>query len=214
MLFTSPQMLAHIGIPDAVITYINHYTDAASSPYTFTDKPIGTAAANRTVVVGVVAYIDGGGVVSGVTIGGITATEKAVAHGGGADASIWEADVPAGTTATIVVTMTGTPHRCDIGLWVLRGVGAADDTATDLTNPLSQSLTVSDGGVALAVSTDNAGSISCSWGGDFTERYDVLVEPNTYASGADASGGGTKTVSATWTGSGDPALVAVAWPKG
>ena len=209
---------ASAALPDAIVTYASTANDPSQgSPYTFSSQGIGTAADNRTVAVGVVAHADGSGVITGVTVGGVTATKIVEDHSGelgSEEGAIWTAPLAAGTTADIVVTISGTPHRCNIGVWALYGVGDSDVQVTDNALPLSQSITISDGGVAVALSFNNqAGGNVSSWGSDFTERYDTFIEPNSAASGADSTGGGSKTVSVTWS-SGGEALLAAAWPKG
>ena len=207
-------------LPDATVSYESTAANTAdqSSPYTFSSQGIGTAAANRTVVVVGVAHINAG-TISGVTIGGNAATEIVYSVGGEGTASeeigIWAYDLTTGTTADIVVT-TGAANRCQIGVWALYGVGAPNQTIEDTTAPLSASITIEAGGVAVAGSVNNAeGSTVTSWGSDFTERYDTAVEPHTKASGADSTGGGSKTVSVTWSSAGpNDGLIAAAWPKG
>ena len=206
------------GGPDATVSYESTAANTAdqSSPYTFSSQGIGTAAANRTVVVVTIAHINAG-TISAVTIGGNSATEIVNLDAGGASqeeqVAMWAYDLTTGTTADIVVT-TGAANRCQIGVWALYGVGAPNQTVEDKTGALSQSITLEAGGVAVAGSVNNAeGSTVTSWGSDFTERYDTAVEPHTKASGADSTGGGSKTVSVTWS-SGGNALIAAAWPKG
>ena len=205
---------ASTAAPDAIVTFIaNHNDTSQGSPHTFTDVGVGTAAANRTVAVAAVTHADGG-VITGITCNGSAMTEKAYTSGESSEeCGIWEFDLPTGTTATFVTTGTGTVHRMNIGIWALYGVGVANDTVVDAAQPFSQSITLLGGGVAIAVSCNNGSTSSATWGSDFTERYDTAVEPNTKASGSDSTGGGSKTVSVTWT-SGDGGMVGVAWPKG
>ena len=209
---------ASAGLPDAIVTYTTTANSTVNqSVYTFSSQDISTAAANRTVIVGVVCHADALGAITSVTIGGNTATEVVYSQGPAAaseECGIYTYALTTGTTADIVVTISGSPHRCQIGVWAAYGIGDSDDTVTDIVLPFSQSITLSEGGVAVAVSMNNVpGGNVTSWGSDFTERYDVFVEPNTAASGADSTGGGSKTVSVTWS-SGGEAMIAAAWPKG
>ncbi len=205
-------------LPDATVSYESTASSTANSAtYTFSSQGIGTAADNRTVVVGAVGHADGSGAITGITIGGNAATQIVYSQGpsaGSEECGIFAYDLTSGTTADIIVSLSGTPHRCQIGVWALYGVGAPDDTVTDIALPFSQSITISDGGVAIGVTMNNqSGGNVTSWGSDFTERYDTFIEPNSAASGADSTGGGTKTVEVTWS-SGGEALIAAAWPKG
>ena len=205
---------------DATVSYESTAVDTTdqSSPYTFSSQGIGAAADNRTVVVVTIAHINSG-TISAVTIGGNSATEIVNLDAGGAGAeeqvAMWAYDLTTGTTADIVVTC-GPSNRMQIGTWALYGVGAPSSTIEDTTAPLSKSITIEAGGVAVAGSVNNAsGSTVTSWGSDFKERYDTAVEPHTKASGADSVGGGSKTVSVTWSSAGpNDGLIAAAWPKG
>ena len=71
-----------------------------SSTATFTDCAISTAAADRVVVV---CVANNARTLTGMTIGGVTAVE-AVSSNTGAHTGIWYAEVPTGTTATVVIT--------------------------------------------------------------------------------------------------------------
>jgi len=205
------------GVPDAVVTYIGStYSATNTSTYTFSSHSIGTAAANRTIAVALTGYFDASGVITSVSVGGNSATKRAEVDVTASELEIWDVDVSSGTTGDIVVAVSGTPHRLGVGVWALYGVGTPDDTATDTGTTLSQSLTISAGGVAIAASANYQPSTpTCTWGAGITERYESWIEPNTSHSGGDATGGGTITTAATWSSTGtNDLLVAVAWPKG
>ena len=166
-----------------------------------------------------VAHLNSG-TISGVTIGGNAATEIEYSDPSGAGNSeqvaMWAYDLTTGTTADIVVTC-GPSNRMQIGTWALYGVGDPSSTVEDTDSSLSASITIEEGGVAVAGSVNNISGSTATWGSDFTERYDTAVEPHTKATGADSTGGGTKTVSVTWSGSTSSRLqgmIAAAWPKG
>lgn len=91
------------------------YTYAGSSfiagtpapPYTFTSLAIGTASADRRVVVSLnikcaanTASCDP----TGVTIGGVSATQAVYRRASSYVASVWYAAVPTGTTANVVIS--------------------------------------------------------------------------------------------------------------
>lgn len=76
---------------------------------TYASVPIGVANVNRVVAVGIAGDTTGASqVISGVTIGGVTAVQaaNAVATNGISFSDIWYAPVPTGTTASVVVTYT------------------------------------------------------------------------------------------------------------
>lgn len=84
---------AHTGL-----TFRSMQTDTSGgSTHTYSSLAVGTAATDRWVIVG---YGDSsGGVPSSMTIGGVTAT---LIVGASSSSSIWAANVPTGTTATVV----------------------------------------------------------------------------------------------------------------
>lgn len=115
--------------------YVTTLDDAGnSSPYTFTDAPVGIAAARRFVFVEVATQGTGTPTPSAVTIGGISAVRITQALQTTRNASIWMALVPTGTTATIIVTVAGSPTSCVISIYrsptdvafvdVVTGIGA------------------------------------------------------------------------------------------
>lgn len=79
--------------------------------YTFTNMAVGPADADRTVLVGF-AWRAGTTVVS-VTIGGVTATHVATRVGASAGMTVswYRAAVPTGTTATVVLALSGGSNR-------------------------------------------------------------------------------------------------------
>jgi len=123
--------------PDAV--------DTATTSVTFTAVPIGTAAADRLVVVG---YSSQSAVATGMTIGGVTAAKAVEESGAISGLQIWYATVPTGTTADIVATSGGSMGNEVIVVGTLTGVVAAPTTAT--TGSDSVTITVPTGGIAVA----------------------------------------------------------------
>lgn len=92
--------------------------------YTFTGVDIGSASSDRVIIAAVHNRLTGT-VISGVTIGGVTATQDAatLASSNAGAADIWRAAVPTGTTATVVVDMpVGDPaNGCLVALWAITG---------------------------------------------------------------------------------------------
>lgn len=203
------------GVAAATIEFTESEEQAGdSSPYTFSNKAYGAAASNRTVIVSIAAHLDGSGLFTAVTIDGVSATEIVQASDSSMETAIWAADVPTGVSGDIVVTCSGSPNRCSIGVWAAYGIGAADDTAVDIAEAFSQALTISAGGVAVAVSINNHATATASWGVSMTERFEGTME-STRHSGADASGEASATVAVTWSTAGATAnMCAAAWPVG
>jgi hypothetical protein len=100
------------------------FSSSNAFTYTFSNRAIGAAAAGRIVAVcattNAISSTTYG--ISSITIGGIAAT-MAVRSSGNKNAAIAYAMVATGTTATIVVNLTGsgTPGRCGIGVFRITG---------------------------------------------------------------------------------------------
>ncbi len=99
------------------IFYIETLTDAVpATVFTFTNRPVGAADANRKIFVEV--GVDNATItVSGITVGGVSAARLSEALISSRNGSIWIADVPTGTTATIIVTASGTSNNCLISTY-------------------------------------------------------------------------------------------------
>jgi hypothetical protein len=176
-------------------------TDATS--YTFTAAAIGAAGGNRRVAVIVASASGGSPVVSGLTIGGISASEVVgqTTGNGFQRISIWVADVPTGTTANIVVSYAATQGRCGVAVYALYDTSKlqAESTASSTANPSALSLTATGiPSVAIAGAWEGSNSTSFTWSG-LTENLDTVIE-STSTFGA-ASGKfttlGSKTITAT-----------------
>jgi hypothetical protein len=179
---------------------------------------IGTAAADRLVVVTVAALnvvsVDG---FDSVTIGGVAATlaiESTRTTGVGESfCSIYWANVPTGTTATIDFVFTGDDIYADVEVY--RVVGA--DTVTPVTDTgtgsvasgnISDSVTIGDDSVTFSVTQDgaNTGAAGTTVWTNITEDRDGGVDVGgvfvtaSFASREDISGPGATTITAAVTG--------------
>ena len=104
-----------------------NYIDSNVTTYTFTSEPIGAAPSGsetRLVVVGVVLSHDvtAARSVSSMTIGGVTAKRVIQKNDDSASwysVEQWAAEVPTGTTATIVVTANAACQQCIIFVYRL-----------------------------------------------------------------------------------------------
>ena len=146
-------------------------SDVSASSYTFASADIGTANANRVVVVGV-GHNDATSVDS-VTIGGVSATRAgSQPASAGATASLWYLNVAAGTTANIVVTLSvGTANRCVIAVWavvpdILSPNDTASGTAINTSGANANDLDVRAGGLVLAMAyNSNTSGLTPTWNG-------------------------------------------------
>jgi hypothetical protein len=162
-------------------------TDAAS--YTKSGAAIGTADANRYVIVAIPLFTGATNLtISSVTIGGVSATKingetfYAATSGNRSLVDFWKANVPTGTTGDIVITPSTTAPRMSASWWTCIGDVAIIDTQADIATDVTpdNSLTVtskrpSNGFVLAAiVGTGSAGDPTFTWGGTgITENYET-----------------------------------------
>jgi hypothetical protein len=143
------------------------YTDKAATNVagnaTFNSFGIGTAAANRYVVIAVTSYVS---TPSAVTVGGISATLVKQQINSDMTAQMWIAAVPTGTTATVIVTKSGGAYINIIG-WALTNLtnsGAASSTAGATASGSAMTLaTVPAGSVVIAAAATQQASQTVSW---------------------------------------------------
>jgi hypothetical protein len=144
--------------PVVTVSFVGHTVDAAdASVYTFTNHAIGTATADRIVVVSI--HKEGGTPNStSVTIGGNVAPQYAMGQGGTVLASLHGLVVAAGTTATIAVTLGAVASRCCIGVWAVYGANstvfdAQGNNQADGTSITLDSVDLAANGAAIIVAT-------------------------------------------------------------
>ena len=208
----------------ATVTFTDSSVDATdATTYTFSTQSIGTASADRKVVVaadtaGGAASADG---ISSMTIAGESATQVIATIaplGDETQVELWQADVPTGTTADIVVTWNGAHGRCGISVWGVTGaLSAATDTLEDNSSTTAETGTIDvpAGGVLIAAVVHTAtGTKTHAWTGP-TEAYDEEVETNVGHGGASAAYAAAQTgltVTATFSAAVDQgAMVAASW---
>lgn len=195
------------------IAFTDSSIDASNaSTYTFSSQALGTAAADRVIVVGL--FGDTARTVSSVTIGGVSASRVKRQLNTGNFVELWQAAVPTGTTGDVVITFSGACSRSGVGVWALYGANpTAHDTGASSANPGTDTLDVPALGVAIAYSAGSS-IASWSWTG-LTEKFDELLETDTYHAGASDAFSGTQTgmtVTATAnTAPTQPALVMASW---
>lgn len=192
-------------VAPAALTYIGTTSSATNaSSYTFTNHAIGTAAADRYVIVGVIC--DGYNK-SGVTIGGNAATLISDYGDPGIIANVcfYALLVPSGTTATIVVNFVGNVWNCAIFVYNATGLVSVTPTAavfngtTASKNPLAGSLTIPAGGFCIAIGENiDYETYTVTWGG-LTEDTDVPITTEARITCAHNSVSGLTNISLTWS---------------
>lgn len=147
----------------ATRTYVTSTAQTGNAAtYTFSAHNIGTAAADRRVLVGLTSFNNSGAArtLDSTTIGGNTATIHRTDFN---PASLFSQDVTgffsllvtSGATADIVLNFSGTMQQCTVSVWALNGVQdnpfhSHGDGTSGVTS-ISASLNIPEQGVAAAV---------------------------------------------------------------
>ena len=174
--------------PDATIEYRGNFVDTASGPtYTFSSKDLGSSATSHKVIVGASGGGSGPGSVSSITVGGSSATVSVSVQANSEQRTeLWYIDGVTATSGNIVVTFSGGSgcHRCGIGVWAIYNgaTGAANDTGSSTSDPATDTLNISAGGVAIGYAK---GGVDPAWTWtNLTEDFDAEMETSTHHSGA------------------------------
>jgi hypothetical protein len=205
-----------------------YYNTSNLTTYTFSACDLGTADADRSIIVAVGAgrVSAGSRTVSSLTIGGVSATFAGRKQTVNLNANeIWYAKVPTGATGDVVVTFNSGMLGCGIGIWSVLNLGSVQDVQGDNTSGgvASQSVSIGGGESAFAVfnvydEANPPGISAVSWS-TATERYeDLTVEGQSSLMGADytfSTSSNATTVTATYTGTGgnDGSLLGVTFGK-
>jgi hypothetical protein len=146
-------------------------TDASS--YTFSTQNIGVAATDRHIIVATIAR-GASQTLTGVTIGGVTATSVANNSNDGSIAALFIAAVPTGTTGDIVLTFSGTMIRAADGAYRATGLGSATptDTGVSSANAPTTDLDIAAGGFGIGTAFSGGTAPTFTWTG-LTENFDA-----------------------------------------
>lgn len=126
-------------------TYRGTSTFGAGATATYTNFSIGTASSDRVVFVAAWMLSATARSISSITIGGVTATlvvgDTATRN---QNVVLYRATVPTGTTATIVVTWSGSANNSGIDVWTASGVGTITTFSSNRadSNATTQSVTI------------------------------------------------------------------------
>ena len=193
----------------ASVVYAGNASAAASgSPQTLSNVPIGTAAADRYVIIAVALRTNGFQAdASAVTVAGVSCTQIGTdVNSGKNHLSLWRTNYPiaSGTTADIAVTYTNASN-IGVATWAVTGLQSTTPTDTDTTTTDAASVTstVSAGGIIVAAAY-SVGLVSAgthTWTG-VTEDFDHLSVGSigSQSGGSlNSPGGGNISVSADGT---------------
>lgn len=170
------------------ITYLQSATTATNgTTMTFSSQNVGTADADRYVIVGIIGRSNDGAnkTLDSVTIGGVSATISVSGWNSGNVAAIAIAAVPSGTTATVALTFSDTMTSAGISMWSELKVSSltATSTGTDTTDALSANINLTNGFV-VAIAKSDTGSDSATWTNADENQDGADADSNAYSSGS------------------------------
>lgn len=179
--------------PTMAKSYLTSVNSTASqTTYTFTGVTLGAADATRSIILIGTSRGTLGNTSVTVTVAGISATVDVFAGFEGTNNCAWiaKAEVPTGTSGTIVVTNSAAQLRTNVAVY--RAVGShlrkVDSTWAQDFGTAPTGLTVGPGGSALVFAGIYAAwnGASFTWSGDVVEDFDFSFD--TYARVGGASG--------------------------
>lgn len=149
------------------------------SNYTFTNVNIGSAASNRIVYVAVSATGNTGNSVTAVSVAGISATLVNTANSSFGTIGAAYVNIASGTTATIVVALSGVQNRCSVDVYAVYGSTSAPfDTALTVqpstVTSVSNNVDIPTGAVAIYNFTAPGGTVTSTYS-SAVEDYDGIV---------------------------------------
>lgn len=185
-------------------------------PVTFTAVPIGTASADRFVVVDIAwlcAANSASADIGSVTIGGVTATQAVYDRETVRGHAMWFANVPSGTTANVVVGgfSNGFVNSVVANVGIIKGSATTSVGNTLITDKYPNganalAVTVPSNGVSVISSYADGGNpaatASTSWAPNATKDADTNDGVNFGVLGSMAHLTASATVTATYTGIG------------
>lgn len=216
MFFASPPPIVIVSTLSKTISYIgNNQINTSGTSFTFTSQSIGTASSDRVVLVVACAVTSSPGTtISGVTIGGTSATSLVSTTGGSTGnylpAAIYALLVSSGATANIVVSTSNSSSRAGIGVYTLTGSRGSSTTYNTSSSTsasggsLSASINIPGNGAVLSGACGRAGSaIGFSWtypSSDFGVQYTGSTTNGFSGAHANGVGSSPKTASVTLSG--------------
>lgn len=156
-------------VSGAECTFVDAAVSGASaSTYDFTSIDLGAAAADRYILVGVVARNTGDATITeaSCSIAGVTPTELLDTVSSGSGVGFLIAAVPTGTSGTISIVYSASRLRCAIAVWRITGLNSTtptDGPDTDHTDAHSATLNVEAGGFVAGIVFQAGSATDCTW---------------------------------------------------
>lgn len=200
----------------AIASYVGTTLDTSGlASVTLTGVSVGAPAPDRLVVAIVLGRDANARTIASVTIGGAAATAAVTSPSQNNPSGIYYALVPAGTSATVVVTFSAATTRMAVAIYTLTGcrnpAPAAVDQDYDTTTTLSASLARPRDAVVIAGSiTSSSGTFT--WTG-LTEDADTAHSGSRVATASAAFSAADPAMAASFvnTSSGAVSLCAAVW---
>jgi hypothetical protein len=148
-----------------------------ATAFTFSSVALGAVAVDRKIAI--FAGGQGGGtdrVISSITVAGRSAFLAKAERNNETNAELWVADVTEGTSATVVVTFSGSKGNCGIDVYRITGSsGAILDAGGSTADVGTYDIDVRPGGGVIGgwyVNKSSASAMTTTWAGTLTERTD------------------------------------------
>ena len=205
--------------PPATVTYISTAkSNANAASYTFSAQNIGTAAADRIVVV--CAYLGGSatGDITSITVGGdaLTLVGVVTETGTGGAWAIGYRLITTGATADVIVA-GGAAGRAAIDVYNVTAITTAPSANASAkssllnTSSISVNITTEVDGVVIASAGHGSSTPTWTWSGA-TERADqVWSEQGSFTTASKSTIGDVLTISATPSGNSRKVINAAVW---
>ena len=154
-----------------------------ATAFTFSSAALGAVATDRKIAIAATGTGGGTYTISSVTVNGRSAfLAKSSGLEGEVIADIWVADVTEGTSATIIVTFTGSKGTCGIDVYRITGSsGAILDSGSSHAAVGTYDIDVRPGGGVIgswAISTGTNSARTTTWASTLTEDSDKLAGGN------------------------------------
>lgn len=171
-------MLAAKNRTPVTATYTGAITSTTNALSYSLTLPIGTASADRYIVVAI--FIPSGGVPSGVTIDGVAAVTSTTGI------YISASPVTTGTTTTVAVTCQTTADQCLMyGYSLVGSRPVTRNTAFNLTLNGTMTVNTIAGGCVIAGTRTNANAATTSWSVLTARNTQSLESTNTYSTASE-----------------------------
>lgn len=187
---------------------------SSSSVATISSLTFNAEASDRIIAAAIA--IEATVTITAVTIGGVTAAQRGSAiNTSGTDhlAEIWTAEVPTGTSGSVVVTVSTGDTTVSVATFSITGADATptdSDTAVNSSADISiTALTIATDGAGITCWCNSTGGSACAWTGA-SESHDTDIGGTFRHSSAIVTTVGTNTITADGNTAAQ-ALVGVAW---